>query len=151
MSEEQRRKIQNRIKYLSGGIMVVLILAMIGIGLLRKVETMIFPIVIGVGLAAFWVVSDVLAVKWLNAFADKTDGQKRSYYVYAGLDLIGLGGLVYFIVDMKGMTGALIYICCLFLKRRFQDEFQGTEGNEEAAENQEPEGSGESAEKDADE
>ena len=43
---------------------------------------------------------------------------------------------MYFMVDLKGTTGILIYICCIFLKKRFREEFSGTDGDrqEEAEE-----------------
>ncbi len=136
MTDEQRRKVRNRVTYLSIASLVVLLAVLIVLGVTDRVETILFPIAISVCLAIFWVVSDVLAVMWLNAFEGKNDAQKRAYYIYAGLDFIGLGGLVYFMVDLKGTTGILIYICCIFLKKRFREEFSGTDGDrqEEAEE-----------------
>ncbi len=125
MTDEQKRKIEKRVTYLSLGILVLLIAALILIGVAGAADTPLFPVVIAVFLAAYWIVSDILSVLWLHSFEGKTDDQKKSYYIYAGLDLIGLGGLVYFLVDMKSTTGAIIYVCCLFLKRRFRDEFNG--------------------------
>ena len=51
--------------------------------------------------------------------------------------MIGLGGLVYFMVDMKSMTGALIYVACLFLKRKFREEFNGIKKEDEEDEAEE--------------
>ena len=136
MTDEQRRKVRNRVTYLSVASLAVLLAVLIVLGVTDRVETILFPIAISVCLVIFWVVSDVLAVIWLNAFEGKNDAQKRAYYIYAGLDFIGLGGLVYFMVDLKGTTGILIYICCIFLKKRFREEFSGTDssGQEETEE-----------------
>lgn len=131
MTNEQRKKIGNRVMFLSIGTLVLLIIALILIGVAGKAETLIFPIVIAIFLAIYWVISDVLSVIWLKDFEGKTDDQKKFYYAYAGVDLIGLGGLVYFMVDMKSMTGALIYVACLFLKRKFREEFNGIKKEEE--------------------
>lgn len=126
MTEEQKKKIENRILFLSIGIIAILIVFLILIGVTKKADTLIFPVVVAVFLALFWAVTDVLPVVWMKQFEGKTDEQKKSYYVYAGMDLIGLGGLVYFLVDMNSTTGAIIYVACLFLKKRFREEFYGT-------------------------
>ncbi|MDO4323036.1 MAG: hypothetical protein Q4C61_10960 [Lachnospiraceae bacterium] len=143
MTDEQRKKIENRILFLSIGILVLLIAALVLIGVKGVADTLLFPTVIAVFLAIYWVISDVLSVVWLHSFEGKTDDQKRSYYLYAGLDLIGLGGLVYFMVDMKSTTGAIIYVCCLFLKRRFKDEFNGVQKDEDEEEAEAEESSAE--------
>lgn len=135
MTDEQRKKTEKKIMILSGVILALVILALVLIGVAGAADTLLFPIVIAAFLAAYWVVTDVLSVKWLHSFEGKTDEQKKSYYIYAGLDAVGLGGLVYFLVDMESTTGAIIYICCLFLKKRFRDEFNGVKkGEEEDAE-----------------
>lgn len=147
MTDEQKRKTENKVTFLSIGILVLLVAALVVIGLTGKAETLIFPVVIGIFLFAYWVVSDVLSIKWLHAFEGKTDEQKKSYYIYAALDFIGLGGLVYFMVDMQSTTGAIIYICCLFLKKRFREEFRGTKP-EEADEDSEAAGAEDAADAD---
>ena len=142
MTEEQKKKIENRILFLSIGIIAILIVFLILIGVTKKADTLIFPVVVAVCLALFWAVTDVLPVVWMKQFEGKTDEQKKSYYVYAGMDLIGLGGLVYFLVDMNSTTGAIIYVACLFLKKRFREEFYGTakdDGQDEPEEENEPE------------
>lgn len=139
MTDEQKAKIEKKIMLLSMGILGILIIALVVIGFAGLVETLIFPVLVAVFLTAYWIISDVLSVKWLHSFEGKTDDQKKSYYIYCGLDLIGLGGLVYFMVDMKSTTGAIIYICSIFLKRRFRDEFNGVKPDEEETENEEAE------------
>ena len=134
MTDEQRNKIEKKVMFLSMGILALLIASLVIIGVAGVADTLIFPVVIAVFLALYWIVSDVLSVIWLKSFEGKTDDQKKSYYVYAALDVIGLGGLVYFMVDMKSTTGAIIYICCLFLKKRFRDEFYGTKKDGEEPE-----------------
>ena len=131
MTEEQKKKIENKIMFLSIGIIAILIVFLILIGVTQNADSIIFPVVVALFLAAFWAVTDVLPIIWMKQFEGKTDEQKKSYYVYAGMDLIGLGGLVYFLVDMNSTTGAIIYVACLFLKKRFRDEFYGTAKEEE--------------------
>ena len=131
MTEEQKKKIENKIMFLSIGIIAILIVFLILIGVTQNADSIIFPFVVALFLAAFWAVTDVLPIIWMKQFEGKTDEQKKSYYVYAGMDLIGLGGLVYFLVDMNSTTGAIIYVACLFLKKRFRDEFYGTAKEED--------------------
>ena len=131
MTEEQKKKIENKIMFLSIGIIAILIVFLILIGVTQNADSIIFPVVVALFLAAFWAVTYVLPIIWMKQFEGKTDEQKKSYYVYAGMDLIGLGGLVYFLVDMNSTTGAIIYVACLFLKKRFRDEFYGTAKEEE--------------------
>lgn len=125
MTDEQKAKIQKRILVISAVLLVLLIGTLVLVGVAGLAETVIFPVVVALFLAIYWIVSDVMSVVWLHSFEGKTDEQKKNYYIYAGLELIGLGGLVYFLVDMKGTTGAIIFVCCLFLKKRFKDEFDG--------------------------
>ena len=141
MTEEQKKKIENKIMFLSIGIIAILIVFLILIGVTQNADSIIFPVVVALFLAAFWAVTDVLPIIWMKQFEGKTDEQKKSYYVYAGMDLIGLGGLVYFLVDMNSTTGAIIYVACLFLKKRFRDEFYGTAKEEEDDEEESAEGS----------
>ena len=134
MTDEQKKKIESRVMFLSIGMLVLLIIALILVGVAGVADTPLFPVIIAVFLAGYWIVSDVLSVVWLHSFEGKTDDQKKSYYIYAGMELVGLGGLVYFMVDMKSTTGAIIYICCLFLKKRFRDEFNGVKPDGDAEE-----------------
>ena len=133
MTEEQKKKIENKIMFLSIGIIAILIVFLILIGVTQNADSIIFPVVVALFLAAFWAVTDVLPIIWMKQFEGKTDEQKKSYYVYAGMDLIGLGGLVYFLVDMNSTTGAIIYVACLFLKKRFRTAKEEEDDEEESA------------------
>lgn len=125
MTDGQKRRIENRVLFLSIGVMVLLIAFLIFVGVTKQADTLLFPVGLAAGLFVYWVISDVLSVVWLKGFEGKTEGQKKSYYIYALLDLAGFGGLAYFIVEMNSMTGALVYIACLFLKKRFREEYNG--------------------------
>lgn len=132
MTEGQKRRIENRVLFLSIGVMVLLIAFLIFVGVTKQADTLLFPVGLAVGLFVYWVISDVLSVVWLKGFEGKTEGQKKSYYIYALLDLVGFGGLAYFIIEMNSMTGALIYIACLFCKKRFREEYNGMPQTTEA-------------------
>lgn len=149
MTEGQKRRIENRVLFLSIGVMVLLIAFLIFVGVTKQADTLLFPVGLAVGLFVYWVISDVLSVVWLKGFEGKTEGQKKSYYIYALLDLVGFGGLAYFIIEMNSMTGALIYIACLFCKKHFREEYNGmpqTSDAEDAESNTQIEEKEESAE-----
>ncbi len=110
---------------LSVAVMGVLIAFLIFCGVTRQVDTPLYPVGISVCLFIFWLVSDVFSVIWGHEFEDRTPEQIRAYYIYAGMGLVGLGGLVHFLVTMRGMTGALVYVACTIFKRRFRDEYLG--------------------------
>ncbi len=130
MTEEQQKKIKNRLMLLTVGIIFLLAVLLIVLVAMKKMNTIWFPVGVGVLLGLYWIVADVLPVIWLRQFADKTEAQKRSYCVYALIDAVGLGGLLYFIMSMTSITGALVYVASMFLKKRFHDEFLGVSEEE---------------------
>lgn len=156
MTEEQQKKIKNRLTVLTFGIILLLAVLLIVLATTKKMNTIWFPIGTGTLLALYWVVADALPVIWLRQFADKTESQKRSYYIYALIDAVGLAGLLYFIMSLTSMTGALVYVASVFMKKRFHDEYLGLNPEETAEEepetvaalegetNSEPEEAGES-------
>lgn len=131
MTEEQRRKKERQINLLSMGTLAILILFLIVVALSKKADTWLLPVGIGVLLALHWFFSDVLSVKWLNLFDGKNEEQVKSYYVYAGMELIGFAGLTYFLIDMNSTTGAIVYVATMFLKKKFMDDFKGVKPEEE--------------------
>lgn len=130
MTEEQQKKIKNRLTLLTIGIIFLLAILLLVLAMTKKMNTIWFPVGTGTLLALYWVVSDILPVFWLRMFEDKTGEQKRSYCIYALIDAVGLGGLLYFIMSLTSMTGALVYVASVFLKKRFHDEYLGIEHEE---------------------
>lgn len=131
MTEEQKKKTEKKIMIISIGIMVLAVAFLIVVGVTGTADTLLLPIGLSAFLAVYWLISDVFSVIWMKSFEGKTDEQKRAYYTYALIDAVGFAGLVYFIVDLRGTTGAIIFAASVFLKRRFQDEFRGVDKNEE--------------------
>lgn len=125
LSQEQQKKIKNRLTLLTVGVIALLAVLLIVLVATKKMNTIWFPLGAGVILGLYWVVADVLPVAWLHLFEEKTWEQKRSYCVYALIDAVGLGGLLYFIMSMSSITGALIYVASVLFKKRFHDEFLG--------------------------
>ena len=131
MTEEQQKKIKNRLTVLTFGIIFLLAVFLLVLATTKKMNTIWFPIGTGTLLALYWVVADVLPVIWLRQFEDKTESQKRSYYIYAGIDAVGLAGLLYFIMSLTSMTGALVYVVSVFAKKRYHDEYLGISQEQE--------------------
>lgn len=125
LSQEQQKKIKSKLTMLTVGVIVLLAILLIVLVATKKMNTIWFPIGAGVILGLYWVVVDILPVSWLRLFEEKTWEQKRSYCIYALIDAVGLGGLLYFIMSLKSMTGALIYVASVLFKKRFHDEFLG--------------------------
>lgn len=130
MTEQQYKKREKLVNILSMGMLGVLILYLAFCAWKGLADTLAFPIGIGVLLALHWFFSDILPISYLKMLEGKTDDQKRSYGVYAALELIGFGGLTYFLIDLSGTTGAIIYVVTMFLKKRFLDEFSGIKPEE---------------------
>lgn len=122
---DDRKKAEKKILILSLVLLALMAAFLLFVGVARLANTWVFPAGLGALLAIYWIVTDVLSVGWLNAFEGKTEDQKKSYYVYAALEAISFAGLTYFLVDMNGMTGAIIFLCGFMLKRKFKEEFQG--------------------------
>lgn len=125
MTEGEKRNIERRVMWLSLGVVGLLAVYLVVLVLTKKVNTILFPIGAAVILILYWAVSDILPIVLTKGFEDKTDEQKRSYCMYALIDAVGLGGLVYFIVNMTSTLGAIVYVASVFLKKKFRDEYLG--------------------------
>lgn len=139
MTEKQYKKREKLINILSMGMLGVLILYLVFCAWKGLADTPIFTIGIGVMLALHWFFSDILPIKWLNIFNEKNEDQKKSYCVYAAIELIGFAGLTYFLFDMASTTGAIVYVVTMFLKKKFLDDFRGVKPEETEEEEEEQE------------
>ena len=135
MTEEQKKNMEKKIMYLSFGVLGLAVVFLIIVGVTGQAETLLFPIGLAVFLAIYWVISDLLPIKWANILEEKTDEQKQAYQMYALLDLGGLAGLVYFIINMESLIGVIIFAFCTMYKRKQYDKFLGkTEDAEDVSE-----------------
>lgn len=135
MTEEQKKKAEKKTMFLSFGVLGLAVVFLIIVGITGQAETLLFPIGLAVFLAVYWVISDLLPIKWANILEGKTDEQKQAYQMYALLDLGGLAGLVYFIINMESLIGVIIFAFCTMYKRKQYDKFLGkTEDAEEESE-----------------
>ena len=125
MSEQQKRKMQKKVLYISIGILGLAVVFLIICGIRGMIDTLVLPVGMSILIFAYWFVSDVLSVLWVKEFEGKTERQKHSYYLFAAMDLIALGGLVYFLIDMDSMAGVLVYVLFNMTKKKYRDEFLG--------------------------
>ena len=125
MTEQQRSKMQKKVLYISIAILGLAVVFLIFCGIKGLMNSAVLPVGMGTAVFAYWFVSDVLSVFWVKEFEGKTEKQKHAYYLFAGMDLIALGGLVYFLIDMDSMTGVLVYVLFNMTKKRYRDEFLG--------------------------
>lgn len=139
MTEEQYKKREKQVNILSMGMLGILILYLAFCAWKGLADTPAFPVGIGVMLTLHWFFSDILPIKWLDMFEGKTEDQKKSYYVYSAMELIGFAGLTYFLVDMGSTTGVIVYVVTMFLKKKFLDEFRGVKPEETEDEEEEQE------------
>lgn len=130
MSSEERKIILKRVNILSIVILLGMLAGILIVGVLNGADTIMFPGVAAVFLLLLWIVNNVLAVKWLNEFEGKTEDQKKFFYIYAAMEMVSYIGLVYFLADMRTMTGAMIYVVGTVMKRKFKEDFNGEEEEE---------------------
>lgn len=129
MDKEERRKIRKKVTMASIGLLLAVLAFLTYMIFVKQVSTVVFYGVIVVFLLAYWVLLDIVEPKLLREFDGKTDEQKSAYYKYAGADLLGYAGIAYFIFNIgngsSGFIGAVVYILCLSMKRKFREQFLG--------------------------
>jgi len=127
LSRDEEYRIDQRIRI--GVILgaVVILLYLVYMGVAKKPVGVFFQIIVLAFVAAYWLVSDVLAMKWKHGFAERTQEQKTAYYKAAALDLVGACGLGYFLAGMNqnnSMIGALLYLAGTLGGRKFRQEYE---------------------------
>lgn len=103
-------------------------------------------ILVAVSLLIYWLLTDILEPVLAHRFDGITPEQKNAYYKFMGFDLVGLGGICYFLFSMGGTTGsngilgAAIYALTVKIKRDNQDIFYGRKKAAEDAGSEKDEG-----------
>lgn len=144
MSENEKEKIRKKYTALAMGLLAVIAVYMIfSIVVLKKI-TIVYNVMIIVGLTAFWAIMDIVIPLKTQALEGKTEAQLAGYKKYVAADFLGYVGLMYFALAAQrntGIYGAIIYLISRMLRNRFQEEFNGTQEDEdedEPAEESEP-------------
>ena len=130
MDEKEKNRIRkiytNLALVLLGLIAVYIVVSAL---VIRKV-TIMYNVVIIVGLTVFWAIMDIVVPVKAQDFEGRTKEQMDAYKKYAAVDLLGYAGLMYFALAMQSNTsiyGALVYVVARMLKNRFRDEFEGVQ------------------------
>lgn len=143
MDEKKSRKIQNLISGISLFLVAVVALFLFIASKNQKLTGIVFNIIIAVFLSFYWLLLDVVEPILLKQFRDITKKRKAAYIKYIVIDAIGYVGLAVFIFLIggsssdKAMAGAVVYVVCISLKRRFKEEFLGKSRLEKKYEKQE--------------
>lgn len=102
-------------------------------------------IIVGTGLAVFWLLSDIVEPFVCGRMQDTTLAQKEAYVKYIALDLIGYAGVMYFLMGVGGngksggILGAVVFAVSMKPKRNQRDIFLGIVTEEEKEEEHEEE------------
>ena len=105
----------------------------------KNLNIVLFEIMLSIFVVTYTVLNDVVEPKRLGLLDNMTIGQRDAYMKIIVLDVVGIGGLLYWIAGMSSEDGesllpVLIYFLAAQMKRKFRPEFEGTaeEENEEA-------------------
>ncbi|MBO7710375.1 MAG: hypothetical protein J6S83_07900 [Lachnospiraceae bacterium] len=134
MSENERYKIRKRYSTLSLVLLGVILAYILISAFVFKKITILYNVVIIVGLGLFWVIMDIITPIKAHDFDGKTPEQMAAYKKFAAADLLSYAGLMYFALAMTsntGIYGAIIYLIGRVMKNRFKEEFEGTAESED--------------------
>lgn len=98
----------------------------------KSLNIRIFEVLLGIFVVSYVVLNDIVEPKRLGLFENMTIGQRSGFMKILALDVIGIGALLFWIVDMgteNNTSGSifplLIYILTVQFKRKFRPEFEG--------------------------
>ena len=140
MDEQKKREIDRRIFRISLLPLVAAVIYIFYTAFIKKSLGIDYYVVLGLGLALHWLLSDVLSIILSKGFEGKTEAQIKAYRLYALLNLVGFAGLGYFacsVGNSNGFIGALIYVVTLSAKRKYLEEYKGVVKKEEEEEPEE--------------
>ena len=112
--------------------MTVIVLGYVAYALVTKnINMRIFEVLLGIFVIGYLVLSDVVE-PWLSGLLkDMTQMRKTAYLKILGLDVVGAGALLYWIVGMGSEAGnnllipVLVYFLANQMKRKLRPEFEG--------------------------
>ena len=96
MDEQKKREIDRRIFRISLLPLVAAVIYIFYTAFIKKSLGIDYYVVLGLGLALHWLLSDVLSIILSKGFEGKTEAQIKAYRLYALLNLVGFAGLGYF-------------------------------------------------------
>ena len=134
MENEEAMK-KKRVQKLTTGIiigMTVIVLGYVAYALVTKnINMQIFEVLLGIFVIGYLVLSDVVEPWLTGLLKDMTQMRKTAYLKILGLDVVGAGALLYWIVGMGSEAGnnllipVLVYFLANQMKRKLRPEFEG--------------------------
>ena len=128
MNENEKNRIQKIYTNLALALLGLIAVYIVVSALIIKKVTIMYNIVIIVGLTIFWAIMDIVIPVKTQDFEGRTKEQMDAYKKYAAFDFLGYAGLMYFALAMQSNTsiyGALVYVVARMMKNRFRDEYEG--------------------------
>ena len=112
--------------------MTVIVLGYVAYALVTKnIHMRIFEVLLGIFVIGYLVLSDVVEPWLTGLLKDMTQMRKTAYLKILGLDVVGAGALLYWIVGMDSEAGnnllipVLVYFLANQMKRKLRPEFEG--------------------------
>ena len=112
--------------------MTVIVLGYVAYALVTKnINMQIFEVLLGIFVIGYLVLSDVVEPWLTGLLKDMTQMRKTAYLKILGLDVVGAGALLYWIVGMGSAAGnnllipVLVYFLANQMKRKLRPEFEG--------------------------
>ena len=112
--------------------MTVIVLGYVAYALITKnINMRIFEVLLGIFVIGYLVLSDVVEPWLTGLLKDMTQMRKTAYLKILGLDVVGAGALLYWIVGMDSEAGnnllipVLVYFLANQMKRKLRPEFEG--------------------------
>ena len=112
--------------------MTVIVLGYVAYALVTKnINMRIFEVLLGIFVIGYLVLSDVVEPWLTGLLKDMTQMRKTAYLNILGLDVVGAGALLYWIVGMGSEAGnnllipVLVYFLANQMKRKLRPEFEG--------------------------
>ena len=112
--------------------MTVIVLGYVAYALVTKnINMQIFEVLLGIFVIGYLVLSDVVEPWLTGLLKDMTQMRKTAYLKILGLDVVGAGALLYWIVGRGSEAGnnllipVLVYFLANQMKRKLRPEFEG--------------------------
>ena len=128
MDKQKEKKIDRFRLIVTIAMILCFIAYLLYIVLVKKEVSGAYPYVIAAFLVILWIVNDVAPILLAGGFRDKTEEQKKAYYISSLLDLVGYAGLGYFALAYSqntGIYGALVYAGTVMFRRKYWEEYVG--------------------------
>ena len=97
----------------------------------KNINMQIFEVLLGIFVIGYLVLSDVVEPWLTGLLKNMTQMRKTAYLKILGLDVVGAGALLYWIVGMGSEAGnnllipVLVYFLANQMKRKLRPEFEG--------------------------